>query len=367
LYAGAGGFNGEDVALGNDGGNVNIYAGASTNNGTGGAIVLQAGASGGTGGSGSITLRTETTGNVDRDWVFNNAGTLTLPLGGTIAESVGTTSFVGGVTLTVADVASFAVPGFPAATVNALAGSFTNDGFQYIQFGDWDVTAIQALVTDAGGSSSAVLPITWGAGSTALTGYVLVQITDASTFQMCPVVDADGGSNTPVSGTWFFTANIGNGIAVVGTDTIDLTVGTHTWAFGADGDIVNDEGESFLKDIPQNFPTGYDEGFYALQASDRGRHILIDGTEGFSIMVPTDATDLMPIGSAIVLVIKPGEYSIVVGPEDSDAMTIHGAGVSSVGYYELNAGNGGAMATLVKIGANEWMISGTGLAEWEGP
>jgi hypothetical protein len=25
------------------------------------------------------------------------------------------------------------------------------------------------------------------------------------------------------------------------------------------------------------------------------------------------------------------------------------------------------MATLVKIGANEWMISGTGLAEWEGP
>jgi hypothetical protein len=48
-------------------------------------------------------------------------------------------------------------------------------------------------------------------------------------------------------------------------------------------------------------------------------------------------------------------------------MTIHGAGVSSVGYYELGAGNGGAMATLVKIGDNEWMISGTGLAEWEGP
>jgi hypothetical protein len=157
---------------------------------------------------------------------------------------------------------------------------------------------------------------------------------------------------------------------------IDINLSDSTlrrWTFGEDGnltvpgDIVNGTGESFLKDIPQNYPTGYSEGGYALQASDRGRHILIDGTEGNSIMVPTDATEPMPIGSAIVLVIKPGMYSIVVGPEDSDNMTIHGAGVSSVGYYELNAGNGGAMATLVKIGANEWMISGTGLAEWEGP
>jgi hypothetical protein len=367
LYAGAGGNNDGEVNSGNEGGNVNIYGGASTNNDTGGGIVLQAGASGGTGGGGSITLRTETTENANRVWVFGNDGGLTLPLGGTIAESVGTTSFVGGVTLTVADVASFAVPGNPAATVDALAGFFTNDGFQYIQFGDWDVTAIQALVTAAGGSSSAVLPITWGAGSTALTGYVLVQITDATTFQICPVVDADGGSNTPVSGTWFFTANIGNGIAVVGTDTIDLTVGTHTWAFGADGDIVNDEGESFLKDIPQNFPTGYNEGVYVLQASDRGRHILIDGEQGNSIVVPTDATDLMPIGSAIVLVIKPGDYTIFVSAEDPELMDIHGAGVGSNMVYYFGAINGGAMATLVKIGANEWMISGTGLAEYTGP
>jgi hypothetical protein len=35
--------------------------------------------------------------------------------------------------------------------------------------------------------------------------------------------------------------------------------------------------------------------------------------------------------------------------------------------YYFDALNGGAMATLVKIGANEWMISGTGLAEYTGP
>ena len=83
--------------------------------------------------------------------------------------------------------------------------------------------------------------------------------------------------------------------------------------------------------------------------------------------VPTDAAVLMPIGSAIVLVIKPGEYNIFIGPVDSNVTTVHGAGVGSGGYYELSAGNGGAMATLIKIGANEWMISGTGLAEYTGP
>ena len=84
-------------------------------------------------------------------------------------------------------------------------------------------------------------------------------------------------------------------------------------------------------------------------------------------MVPTDATEPMPVGSAIVLVIKPGEYTVFVSAEDLGAMVIHGAGVGSNMVYYFDAINGGAMATLVKIGANEWMISGTGLAEWEGP
>jgi hypothetical protein len=157
---------------------------------------------------------------------------------------------------------------------------------------------------------------------------------------------------------------------------IDINLSDSTlrrWTFGEDGDltvpgdIATGDGESFLKDIPQNYPTGYSSGFYALQASDRGRHILIDGIEGTSIQVPTDATAPMPIGSAIVLVIKPGMYNVFVGAEDYDAMVFHGAGVDSNGAFQIDAGNGGAMATLIKIGANEWMISGTGLAEFTGP
>jgi hypothetical protein len=74
----------------------------------------------------------------------------------------------------------------------------------------------------------------------------------------------------------------------------------------------------------------------------------------------------MPIGSAIVLVIKPGNYTIFVSVEDALVTTIHGAGVGSDMVYYLDAIDGGAMATLVKIGANEWMISGTGLSQAEG-
>jgi hypothetical protein len=161
-----------------------------------------------------------------------------------------------------------------------------------------------------------------------------------------------------------------------GNINIDINLSDSTlrrWTFGEDGnltvpgDIATGEGESFLKDIPQNSPTGYTVNPYVLQASDRGRHILIDGSEGTSISVPTDAAVPMPVGSTIVLVIKPGDYTIFVGVDDNLVTTIHGAGVGSNMVYYLDAIDGGAMATLIKIGANEWMISGTGLAEYTGP
>jgi hypothetical protein len=85
LYAGSGGYNEENAALGRLGGDVHIQGGASTNNQPGGAIFLLAGQGGGTQGSGSITLRTKIENNAaDRDLVFDNTGTLTLPNGNKI-------------------------------------------------------------------------------------------------------------------------------------------------------------------------------------------------------------------------------------------------------------------------------------------
>ena len=326
LYAGAGGNNDGEVNSGNEGGNVNIYAGASTNNDTGGGIVLQAGASGGTGGGGSITLRTTTTSNANRIWIFDNDGSLTLPSGDIIDETAA------GETITLA--------GAGLAVVNQT----------YIKTGPLIYTGTNGVTIE----------------NQAGDVWVCLQDNDAKYTSMDNLItwiDGTGGLPAPTS-----TLN-----TIVRATSI--TVGAKTWAFGVDGklrlptpgDIVDSNGESFLKDIPQNYPTGFSEGVYVLQDSDRGRHIVIDGEQGNSIMVPTDATAPMPIGSTIVLVIKPGPYSIVVGSEGNNAVVIHGAGVGSNMIYELNAGNGGAMATLVKIGTNEWMISGTGLTEYTGP
>jgi hypothetical protein len=318
LYAGSGGFNGGEIALGRPGGDVNIYAGTSTNDTAGGAILLQAGIGGTTAGGGSITLRTKTTGNADRVWVFDNAGGLTLPLGNIIDETAASE------TITLA--------GAGLAVVNQT----------YIKTGPLIYTGTDGVtIENAAGD-------VWVCLQDSETKYT-------SNDNLITWVDGTGGLPAPTS-----TLN-----TIV--ESTNITVGTHTWAFGADGDIVNDEGESFLKDIPQNAPTGFSEGMYVLQASDRGRHILIDGSEGNSITVPTDATAPMPIGSAIVLVIKPGDYTIFVSVENDLVTTIHGAGVGSDMIYYFDAINGGAMATLVKIGANEWMISGTGLAEYTGP
>ena len=326
LYAGAGGNNDGEVGNGNEGGNVNIYAGASTNDTPGGAILLQAGASGGNEGSGSITLRTKTTGNVDRDWIFDYDGGLTLPLGNIIDETAASeTITLAGAGLAVVNqtyikTSPLIYTGTDGVTIENQAG----DVWVCLQDNDAKYTSMDNLIT-------------W--------------------------IDGTGGLPAPTS-----TLN-----TIVRATSI--TVDAKTWSFGVDGklrlptpgDIVDSNDESFLKDIPQNYPTGFSEGIYALQASDRGRHILIDGEDGNSITVPTDASAPMPIGSTIVLVIKPGEYSVFVSVEDSNAMVIHGAGVGSNMIYELGAGNGGAMATLVKIGTDEWMISGTGLAEWQGP
>jgi hypothetical protein len=84
LYAGNGGYNQGNAALGRPGGDVNIYAGTSSNDSQGGDILLQAGIGGATTGGGSITLRIKALDNTDRELVFDNTGTLTLPNGNKI-------------------------------------------------------------------------------------------------------------------------------------------------------------------------------------------------------------------------------------------------------------------------------------------
>jgi hypothetical protein len=315
----------------------------------------------------------------NHQWKFGNDGTLTLPDSATLA--VGSEAEIIALTLVYIDYRDQLGAAF-------AADNYTGDGYPA------SVDSYQQLSESV---DPAIQPSWIALALSAFNAYEALFIAQQSVEFKINVYGRE----------WRFTSdrtNITNSLSIpenttiTGLDNLELTVDgnggktagiefdaannrvilkttTKGWTFGNNGDltlpttgdIVTGDGESFLKDIPQNSPTGYTVNPYVLQASDRGRHILIDGSEGTSIQVPTDATEPMPIGSAIVLVIKPGMYNVFVGAEDYDAMVFHGAGVDSNGAFQIDAGNGGAMATLVKIGANEWMISGTGLAEYTGP
>jgi hypothetical protein len=289
--------------------------------------------------------------NPAKIWTFDNTGTLTLPDDSGIKSSTNID-----ITIDTPD----------SSTFNWRFGA------------DGELTLPNGMTIDSDGTMGANATVTIGGTNTEIRidnngappGFLITTDKTGENYQW--TFGEDGITSLPGDLELNSTGNIRSENAInIEVNLSDSTL--RRWQFGEDGDltvpgdIVNGAGESFLKDIPQNSPTGYTVNPYVLQASDRGRHILIDGSEGNSIEIPTDATEPMPVGSAIVLVIKPGEYTVFVSAEDLGAMVIHGAGVGSNMIYELDPGTGGAMATLVKIGANEWMISGTGLAEYTGP
>jgi hypothetical protein len=107
--------------------------------------------------------------------------------------------------------------------------------------------------------------------------------------------------------------------------------------------------------IPQTYYDATEN--YNLQATDAGKHIYM--VNNYAIIVPTDNTLNFPIGTTIVLVSTDNSAGVVC--EDSGTTSVWGAG-----YGETDAGSGWyitnrSMATLLKTGANEWMLSGATL------
>lgn len=139
---------------------------------------------------------------------------------------------------------------------------------------------------------------------------------------------------------------------------------SHTWEFAANGnitipeggDILNSDGYSLIKSLPQNQQSSFAN--YTLQLSDAGKHILKDEGEGYGVEVPTNANVAFPIGSVITIV--SGNGWTYIYPVDSGTTEVWGAGFNqtSTSFYIPN----NSMATLLKIGTDKWMLSGAGLA-----
>ena len=119
-------------------------------------------------------------------------------------------------------------------------------------------------------------------------------------------------------------------------------------------DIIDNTGNS-IKDIPQNIQNGD----YTIQYTDRGKHIYGNNTSSVStIHVPVFSTTKFNVGSTIVIVTNQSQ-GINIAASNSGVTTLIGSGIGPNPNGFLLPEN--SMATLLNIGQDTWMISGTGL------
>ena len=145
---------------------------------------------------------------------------------------------------------------------------------------------------------------------------------------------------------------------------IRLIAGGNQWTVNSSGtismppggDILNSDGYSVIKSLPQNQQSSYDN--YTLVLSDAGKHILKDEGDGYAVLVPTNANVAFPIGTVVTVV--SGNSWTYINAVDVETTEVWGAGYNqtSTSWYIPN----NSMATLLKIGTDKWMLSGAGLA-----
>ena len=154
--------------------------------------------------------------------------------------------------------------------------------------------------------------------------------------------NADMYLGTGSSNTLAFRTNGTNHVSIdtSGNTTINtIAAGTTTTATAGAG----------YMGMPQNATT---TGAYTLVAADAGKHIYSTATR--TITIPANATTAFPIGTTIAFIAATGATVTIAITTD----TLLLAGPGTTGSRTLAAFG---MATLVKITATSWMISGNGL------
>jgi hypothetical protein len=146
------------------------------------------------------------------------------------------------------------------------------------------------------------------------------------------------------------TVTTGTGEFYVDTYTPNLTVEIVRDTDG--GSIVFADGSkqsTSATDIPQRRYTGQK---YTLGLEDRGHHILCTDSND-SILVPYDARVEFPIGTVITIVNTTSSSVYIYKEGGSISMIIAGTG-----YYESIELTQYGMATLLKVGRENWVIAG---------
>lgn len=143
--------------------------------------------------------------------------------------------------------------------------------------------------------------------------------------------------------------------AVVGT-TDSQTLSNKTISGAATGSTVNDAGGSAwaigFREVPQNPQSAS----YQLVAADNGKHIYSLNSAAQTITVPPNGTVGFPLGTTITI-INNGGSAITIA--QGSGVTLCQAGTTSIGNRTLAVRG---LATLIKVEANVWFVSGTGIS-----
>jgi hypothetical protein len=135
-----------------------------------------------------------------------------------------------------------------------------------------------------------------------------------------------------------------------GTDrvSIDTSGNTQINSIAAGTTTTATAGAGYMG-MPQNATT---TGAYTLLAADAGKHIYSTATR--TITIPANATTAFPIGTTIVFINAVGTVATIAITTDTLILAKEGTtGSRTLAAY--------GMATLVKITATSWTISGNGL------
>jgi len=207
------------------------------------------------------------------------------------------------------------------------------------------VIASSTALTSSGNAGSNILVVTAGITVTLPTSAISGKAITISNISSGSITLSYAGSNGTDGPT---TMAAGTSLMLI-SDGGSPPFWRLTLPFGAfDGSTLFEAG---YKILPQNQRTGA----YTLALSDAGKHLYV--TAGaFATTIPADATLNFPVGTAITFVCEDAGKTIV--PASGVTLVLAGTGAATTGTRTLAIG---AVATLIKVQANRWYISGSGV------
>jgi hypothetical protein len=249
---------------------------------------------------------------------------------------------------------------------------------------DFTYGAVNAGFLDVGGINTAALvygDVSVVAGypyvelvnsDTLASNRMLFGVQNTSTYGLGLEIRATTATN--VSNVSLFSTNDphasqGSGVLKVGAAASDPSgVPTNaTYVFHGTPDILGDPAREGLYSLDENgvfkrlsgpnIPESSWDGIssYTINGDDQGCHLLHTSGTPHTIVIPANAGTPLPIGTAVTIVNGNGAGALTIQCT-SDTMRL--AGTGATGDRTL-AANG--IATVLKIAATEWIISGTGL------